>query len=270
VGASASSPITNTASVSPPAAVADPNLANNSATDTDTIPFACGAEIISVPDGRLTQSIIPTGGTLWFGALLTIGNSYSIEFKNDTGVSTPPGTLTVFSGDDGCSGMTTLSGAGTSQTDPPGTGGMARGSFTAAGTQTYFRARLVNGSGSPIPFSFGWSDTTMYSPAWSTNGSFDTFYSFQNTTGTGTQIGTLTLLSNSGAVLSTTTVSIPEGQTLTTNTAALGIGRNQTGTARFTHLAPPGAVVAEAAIANFSLSPAYVQPVKFQSVREAR
>jgi hypothetical protein len=63
---------------------------------------------------------------------------------------------------------------------------------------------------------------------------------------------------------------IAAGQTASTNTAALGIGPNQTGTARFTHDGPPGAVLAEAAIANFSTTPAYVQPVKFQAVRDAR
>jgi len=39
---------------------------------------------------------------------------------------------------------------------------------------------------------------------------------------------------------------------------------------RFTHDGPPGAIIAEAAIANFSISPAYVQPVKFQAMREGR
>jgi len=127
----------------------------------------------------------------------------------------------------------------------------------------------VNAAGSPIPVSFTWSDTTMYSPAWSTNGTFNTFYSFQNTT-TASLNGTLTLLDTAGAVLSTVMVPIPAGQTVATNTQALGSARNRTGTARFTHDGPPGAVVAEAAIANFAISPAYVQPVKFQAVREAR
>jgi hypothetical protein len=65
-------------------------------------------------------------------------------------------------------------------------------------------------------------------------------------------------------------VVIPAGRAASTSTAALGIARNQTGTARFTHDGPPGAIVAEAAIASFSISPAYVQPVKFQAVREAK
>ena len=58
--------------------------------------------------------------------------------------------------------------------------------------------------------------------------------------------------------------------TMATNTAALGLPRNQTGTARFIHDGPPGAMTLEAAIANFTLNPAYIQPVRFQSVRESR
>jgi hypothetical protein len=48
------------------------------------------------------------------------------------------------------------------------------------------------------------------------------------------------------------------------------VARNRTGTAKFTHNAPPGGLVIEAAIANFALSTAYVQPVKFLPQREAR
>jgi hypothetical protein len=144
-----------------------------------------------------------------------------------------------------------------------------RQSFTASGTLTYYRAKLTNGSLTPIPLSFSWSDTTQFSPAWGTNGSFDTFYSIQNTTGA-TLDGTLTLLSIGGTVLKTFDVSVPAGQTVGTNTLALGLGRGQTGTAKFTHGGPPGAFVLETAIANFSINPAYVQPVKFVPVRDAR
>jgi hypothetical protein len=225
---------------------------------------------VVVPDGRLTTSTIAAGATAWFAASVNIGNWYSLEFKNTSGTSTPPGTLTLFRGDDGCRLMTSAAPADTSGIDPAGAGGITRVSFGASGTQTFFRARLVNSSPSSIPFSFGWSDTTMYSPAWSTNGSFDTFYSFQNTTGT-SRVGTLTLLDATGGVVSVIfPVTIPAGQTASLNTASLGVPRNRTGTARFTHNGPPGAVAAEAAIANFSISPAYVQPVKFQAAREAR
>ena len=90
-----------------------------------------------------------------------------------------------------------------------------------------------------------------------------------NTTGAALS-GTLTLLSTSGSELWTFPFTVPPGETVGTNTSALGVGRNQTGTAKFTHNGPPGAFVLETAIANFSISPAYVQPVKFQTVRDAR
>jgi len=113
------------------------------------------------------------------------------------------------------------------------------------------------------------SDTTLFSPAWSTHGSFDTVYSFANTTG-GLVEGTLTLLDAGGAPMAVLALAIPAGQAVSTNTIAQGLPRERTGTARFAHDGPPGAVIAGAAIASFSLSPAYVQPVKFEAVREAR
>lgn len=64
--------------------------------------------------------------------------------------------------------------------------------------------------------------------------------------------------------------SIPPGQTVGTNTLALTTPRDFAGTARFTHDGPPGAFVVEAAVANFSLTPTYVQPVKFFPPRKGR
>ena len=265
----ATSPLANTATVAAPASVNDPNPGNDSATDTDTLLFACGTEIIVVPDGRLTPAVIPAVAPRWFRADVKIGNSYSVEFKNASGDGTPPGALTVLSGDDGCTGMSSLATNDTSTFDPPGAPATVRASFTMAGTASFARMRLVNGSGSSIAYSFGLSDTTMYGPAWSTNGSFDTFYSLQNTTGSSLD-ARLTLFDTAGAQLSTFNLTIPAGQTTSTNTAALAVMRDRTGTARLTHNGPPGAILAEAAIANFTITPAYIQPVKMQTVREAR
>jgi len=267
----ASGTLANTATVTVPAGMGDPFSGNNSATDEDTL--LCFNETVVVPDGRLTTGTLASGATAWFAASLNVNspnvNWYSLEFKNLTG-SVPPGTLTLYRGDDGCSLMSTAAPADTSATDPAGTGGLVRVSFGAASTQSLFRARLVNTNPGAVTFSFSWSDTTMYSPAWSTNGSFNTFYSFQNTTGT-TRVAHLKLLGPTGAIVATVfPITIPAGQTVSVNTASAGVTRNRTGTARVTHTGPPGAIVAEAAIANFSTNPAYVQPVKFQAVREAK
>jgi len=258
--------LTNTATITAPATVNDPNLANNTASDTDLV--VCGSVTIIVPDGRLTQATVASGATAWFGSTLRIGDSYSVEVKN-VGGTLAPGTLTLYKGDDACNTASTLATTDTSAIDPSGTGGLVRQSFTAVGSQTFFQAKLVNTTGGPVTITFEWSDTTMFSPAWSTNGSFDTFYSFLNTTGASIA-GTLTLLDTAGNVLSTFPISVPSGQTVGTNTSSLGVTRNRTGTARFVHNGPPGAIVSETAIANFSLNPAYVQPVKFQPVRDAR
>jgi uncharacterized repeat protein (TIGR01451 family) len=257
----------NTATISAPGGTTDPNPANNSATDSDVL--VCFGETVVVPDGRVTVSTIGAVTTEWFAASLSIGNSYSVEFKNTSGESVPPGILTMFSGDDGCSLISTMTPRDTTGIDPGAPLASQRVSFTASGIQTFFRARLDNTPGGTVLFSFTWSDTTMLSPAWTTNGAFDTFYSFQNTTGF-TLNGTLTLFDTAGTVVSTANLVIAAGQTASTNTSALGTDRNHTGTARFTHDGPPGAIVAEAAIANFTISPAYVQPVKFQAVREAK
>jgi uncharacterized repeat protein (TIGR01451 family) len=266
VSASAAGTLSNTAAVAPPGGVTDPVPVNDTATDTDAV-IACGSELVVVPDGRLARIIVPAGATVWIGARVRIGNSYSVELESTTG-TVPPGTLTVFSGDDACGGTSTLATTDTAAADPAGSGGAVRRSFTATGTLTDFRARLENSAGGPVTVGVSWSDTTMFSPAWSDFGSFDTFYSFQNTTGE-TRHGTLTLLSPAGAEVGTSNLTIAAGQTASTNTQAMGIARNQVGTARFTHDGPPGAILAEAAIANFSISPAYVQPVKLQAMREA-
>jgi hypothetical protein len=232
--------------------------------------FGCSTPVVVVvPDGRLTGGTLGAGAEMWFGASLRLGNSYSVEFNNASGDSTPPGTLTLFSGDDGCVGTSTMTARDTEHIDPGSHAASRRKSFVAAGTGTFFRARLDNAAGPAMPLSFSWSDTTQFSPAWSTFATFDTYYSFQNTTGE-TIAGTLTLLDSSGAELSTFAVSIPTGDTVSVNTASLGVSRNQTGTGKLTHDGPPGAVLAEAVIANFNISPAYVQPVKFQAVRDGR
>src|SRR5438552_3043225 len=152
------STFSNTATITAPNVVNDPNLANNTATDTDIV--ACGGIVVLVPDGRLTDGTVATGATACFGATVKLGNSYSVEFKHTAG-GVPPGTLTVFKGDDSCTGGSSLTTNDTSTIDPSGTGGLMRASFTATGTQNFYEAKLVNTTGGPLTLTFGWSDTTQ-------------------------------------------------------------------------------------------------------------
>ena len=224
----------------------------------------CANPTIIVPDGRITTSTIPSASTYFFRITSRAGNSYSAEFHNVLGAAVQtPGTLAVFS-DGACA--TPITPTNAANTDPADLNG-DRVTFTATTSQTLFA--LNNTSGGTITYSFTVSDTTMFSPAWSTNGTFDSFFSFLNTTGA-TVTGTLTLYDTTGAQLSTSPFTINANSTAATNTAALLTTRNKSGTAKFVHNGPPGAVLAEAAIANFTISPTpYFQGVKFQPTRES-
>jgi uncharacterized repeat protein (TIGR01451 family) len=270
IHAAASGSLVNTATIAAPGGVTDPNTGNNSVTDTDTLAVnGCGVmETVLMPDGRRIQDTIVAGGTRWFAANVSVDRSYSVELASTDGTSTPPGTLTVFSGDDACSGTSTVAVNDTAASEPGGNAAIRRLSFTATGTQT-FRARLVNGSGTAVPVSVRWSETTLYSPAWSDNGSYDTYYNIQNTTAATVHVA-LTLVDTTGVVVTTANLTIPAGRDVSANTLALSTPRNKTGTARLSHDGPPGAIVAGVAVASYATTPAYVQAVKFRTMRESR
>jgi hypothetical protein len=113
------------------------------------------------------------------------------------------------------------------------------------------------------------SESTLFSAAWSTGGSFNTYYSVQNTTSQ-TVNATLVLVDAAGIEVARQLVPIPAGRTSALNTVGLVVPRNRSGVARLTHDGPAGAVVATAAIVNLGTTPAYVQPVKFAAARERR
>ncbi|MGH2899299.1 MAG: hypothetical protein ACRDMZ_11540, partial [Solirubrobacteraceae bacterium] len=173
----------------------------------------------------------------------------------------------VFSGDDGCSGSSTVVPRDTATLEPRSGG--ARLSFSAGGNDPLYRVRLTNPGGSPLDFAAQLRETTLFSTAWSTNGTFNTYYSFQNTT-TASIAGTLRLRNTAGTEVAAVPVAILAGATASVNTVSAGAPRSQTGVATFTHDGPPGAVLIVATIANFATTPATVQPVKFESVREGR
>jgi hypothetical protein len=230
---------------------------------------SCNTTYSVVPDGRLLPFTVAPNGDVGFMFSGTQGHSYSVEVENPN----RSGVYSVTLGDANvaCPGVGTSVGgfAGTPGVNPIMQVGF-RGSFTAtvSGSPSY-TIRFVEAGGSTQNIYLSVSDTTLYSPAWSTNGTYDTFYSLLNTTNAACT-GTLTLFSTTGTALTTAPLTIPSGATASTNTQALSVVRNTTGTAKFTHNCPPGAFIAEAAVANFSFSPTpYVQFVHFQPTRES-
>lgn len=227
---------------------------------------SCGFETVIVPDGRIVESTIPGSTTFWF--LLEIENerSYSIEIKSRIAQwNVFPGTMTVFSGTDGCSGTSTLTTRNTVTITPRVPNTARRESFI--GVNTRHRMELVNSTTSAIEYTFSVVETTLYSPRWSTFAGFFTSYGFQNTTNA-TINGTLTMVNGAGTTVTTFNVAISAGLVAFTDTIQLGVGANDAGSATFTHDGPPGAVVADAFIQNFNTSPPVIQPVRFEAPRQ--
>lgn len=144
-----------------------------------------------------------------------------------------------------------------------------RASFTwQGGGVGYADVRIGNTLANNVDIMISVTETTMFSPAWSTYGSYDTFYSIQNTTGASCR-GLLTLTDLNGNNVGGISFQ-SNASTVSTNTVSMNVPRNLSGTAVFTHDCPPGSQLVSAAIANFTISPTpYYQEVKFQPVRAA-
>jgi len=229
----------------------------------------------SLPDGRIRGPFTISNITNHVGLFYqgVNGKSYSVEAMV-TSAPYDAGTVGVNWGPAGVSCPTSdLAGIRrTEGIDPapqPVQSNYFRASFTATAPTNFYMFRVGNTSPTAVSVQVSVTETTLYSTAWSTNGNYNTYYSILNTTKS-TCGGTLTLYNIAGTALTTQAVSIPSGATASTNTSAMGTPRGVTGTAKFTHDCPPGAFLAEAAIADFSISPTpYFQFVHFEGTRTA-
>jgi hypothetical protein len=232
---------------------------------------SCGSPTFVVPDGRVIESTIPNGATFAFVFFALAGRSYTFEVSQTlSAFGTSPGTITAFNNAPVCS--TPIAGLVHNYlTDPNlgNTGPQVGDRVAFNGFNGFGGFTINNASGVAVSYSFSANETTMFSPAWSTIGTYNTYYSFYNTTNASIT-GVLTLTKTDGTAAGSTTLVIPALQTAATNTVALGTPTGAAGTAIFTHLGPASAILVEADIANFSTTPAYIQPVKFQSPRDKR
>ncbi len=229
----------------------------------------CSTFVASIPDGRISGPwTISTGSGLSWDFGVTTGHSYSVEVLDDSGST----GFTVVVGNFFCPTANIAGLVDTTTIEPSsgttGTCCFTRKSFTAT-ANGFLEVAVTTTSGTPFGVKLSVTDTTLFSPAWSTFGSFDTFYSLLNTTNA-TCSGTLTLYNTAGTLVTTQPLTIAAAATGATNTASMGTTRGAAGTARFVHNCPPGAFLAESAIANFTISPTpYFQFVHFQGTREA-
>ena len=221
-------------------------------------------QVVLVADGTPESAAIPSTQTAAYFPTLLAGRSYSAKITTGE-VSNMAPTIA----------MCDLMGNLVPSTDTTGTHPQVlsvvgrRLSITPAVTNTYIIRFTNNSTLGDHLFTGVVEETTLFNPGWSTGGGFNTFYSLLNTTNT-TINATLKLFNLAGTELSSTNLMIPAGQLTATNTSALGIAAGQAGFATLTHDGPPGAILPDAAIANFGTSPAAIIPAKFQTARQQR
>jgi hypothetical protein len=232
----------------------------------------CANPTYMLPDGHVVTSTIPAGGTFYMYYLnQNAGNtrSYVFRVRNATNLWNQGFTVSGFTDLGVCTVALTPAPTDVTIVDPvqhPSSGrALAFNQPPANGVEF----AVANTSGVPLTYEFSVSDTTQFSPTWSTNGSYATYWSFFNTTSSSISV-TLNLTTTAGASGGSTTLIVPANRTMATNTVALGTGANLSGTATLTMLGPVGGILVEADVANFSISPPYIQPVKFQPVRDGR
>jgi hypothetical protein len=232
------------------------------------LPAASSAQTFtnSPQDGRLTTQTLAAGETVCFFFAAVGGRSYSVTVAQPA-IFTSTFTVAVAQGGN-CPGLPDMGGLVETAGIEPSFYSVRRVSFVAPATN-FVITTVVNTGATASTIVFNASDTTQFSPVWSTNGTYDTFYSFMNTTNV-TCAGTLTLRNTAGTLITTNAFTVASGATLSTNTVSMGTTRNLTGTARLSHTCPPGAILTEAAVANFTISPTpYFQFVHFEPTRES-
>lgn len=161
---------------------------------------------------------------------------------------------------------------GTDPADP--SGAHVRKSFTAT-ANTYYAFDVSNSTKAIVSI----SETSLFSPQWTTFSGYITSWSFSNTTSapihgtltlndfsSGSQVAQVPVNSATGGVADN---GILPGKTafLYTYSAGINIAANMAGSAMFTHDGPPGAILA----GSFTQSPGGILlPVKFEPIRQIR
>jgi hypothetical protein len=180
----------------------------------------CGGQdyTLIVPDGRIFSSTIPPSTTFRFLIATNVASggrnrSYSVEVRGVDSIQANIGISYQIPNLGSCTLINSGTATDTKNYEPllwpdSSNGGGFRFSFSGTVSQVAVLLFSGNNANQAIRYSISASETTMFSPAWSTNGTYDTFYSFYNTTDE-TINGTLTLYNAAGTAVTTDPVTIP-------------------------------------------------------------
>jgi len=233
---------------------------------------SCDFNTVIVPDGRIRYSTIPASTTYYLSFYSTSGHSYSIELTPDLeSYGNLPVAIQVQDVNTLCALPTTLPLNDTKTIDPVldandnfGTGFRQTLTVTNKIGNGFISIVVQNTDTNPHTYSFSVTDTTMYSPRWSTWSGFYTSYGLTNTTNGAIAVN-LKFVTTSGSTAATFSSTIAAGQNVFVDTRVLSVGANQAGQAILMHNGPPGAILADGFIQNPNTGT--IQPVKFDTVR---
>jgi hypothetical protein len=230
----------------------------------------CGFPTMIVADGRITRSSIPAATTFFFAWENLSGRSYSVEVKSAVAAyNIAPGTVTIYNQATGNNCTVPLVTKDTGAFDPQVSAGERR---SLKAVSTIHWVKVENAGGTPIDYTISVSETTMFSPRWSTFGGFYTSWGINNTT-SGTCSVTLDVRNQANAAVggSPVTFNVNAGAIVFRDTRAsdLNVAANQAGKVTLTHDCPPGAIQVDAFLVNDSAVPFVIVPNKFDAVREA-
>lgn len=237
----------------------------------------CTNPSLVVPDGRISQSQFAAGATNYYAFYGQTGHSYSVEFvpaDNLAGNTVLHFTgFKVYGPNDAlqaCRGNSSLQVTFNSSIAPTisrnSYGNGMRGSFVQpdGGQNPPPDIIAITNTGGPGAYTYRIVDTTLFAPRWSTYAGYDTQWGFMNLSDMTVQ-GTLTVYDINNQQLNSIRVTIPPAGLVvrTSSFNDLDLPRNTTGSAIFTHNAPPRSILADAYMLNSSAT--LVVYAKFES-----
>ena len=186
ISGAATGNISNTATVTPPGGVTDPDSSNNSATDVDPL-------VINTPDndtpfaakdlqlgGVSTDTLgAPPNAQNWFRYTVRAGRSYCVEVDNGRGeISIRDTVLSLFRAD-----TSTSIGTNDNITDEPGGPLLSRFCYIAPATEDNLANVTAGAANTTGTFRVRVVDTTVFCPWFFSGSGFEAFILIKNTTG---------------------------------------------------------------------------------------
>lgn len=232
---------------------------------------SAGPTILQVGKSLDFDFAAPAGGTNYYQVSLVSGHSYSFAaiMDYDDAVSALPIAVTLYK-DATCStslaaGSATTGYRDTSTMDPAVPLNAFRGSVIASVTGPY-TIKVQNNAANGVYLQITVAETTLYSPSFTENSPYHTFYAFANNSSL-TISGKLTLTTAGASPQSFSTAinAIPVGGSAGSDTTFNAGLAGKGGSAIFAHDGPANSIQAVSVVTNFN---GYVNNVAFVPLRQ--